>query len=110
MVFGIVNGISLAVAPLILIPFVGYRAVTILGSVFFCMGTYLTRYAIDHSLTMVILSYGVLQSIGNMALIPTYVIPMRFKCFGTTPVVNDIMIASSVSVGSPIEEALSWAW
>ena len=77
LVFGVVNGLSLAFAPLVLVPLIGSRAVAIVGSICYCLGYILTYWTIDQSLGLVIFTYGVIQSLGNMALIPTYTIPMR---------------------------------
>eukprot|EP00094_Tigriopus_californicus_P006929 TCALIF_06671-PA protein Name:"Protein of unknown function" AED:0.04 eAED:0.04 QI:0/0.66/0.75/0.75/1/1/4/64/478 len=78
MVFVFTNGFVLAFAPLILIPFVGNKIVLYFSCLCFSVGPVLARFAMDKSLGLVILTYGFIQAIGNMALIPTYTIPMRW--------------------------------
>lgn len=51
-VFGVTNGISLAAAPLVLIPHIGYRGTMVLGSILYSIGPLLTRYAMDQGLTI----------------------------------------------------------
>ena len=74
--FGVSNGLSLGLAPIVLIPLFEYRIVIILGGLFFTLGPFPTRFTLDWGLGLVIASYGVLQGLGNMALISSYVVPM----------------------------------
>ncbi len=76
MFFGCFNGISLAGAPLFLIPYIGHRLTIVLGTLFYAGGSLLTRYALDHSLGSVMVTYGVMEGLANMVLIPTYVVPL----------------------------------
>ena len=78
LMFGVSNGFSLGLAPVLLIPLLGYRTVIILGSIFFTLGPFLTRFTLDWGLGWVILTYGVVQGLGNMALISPYVVPMLY--------------------------------
>ena len=71
------NGIVLGLAPLFFIPFVGNRVVLFISCVCFSLGPVLTVFAMESSLFLVILTYGIIQSIGNMALLPSYTIPMK---------------------------------
>ena len=75
-VFGIMNGIALFVSPVIVIPVIGHKGALILGSTLFTLGTLLTRWTVEASLGLTILTYGVIMGLGNIALMPTYVVPM----------------------------------
>ena len=74
--FGVSNGFSLGLAPVLLIPLLGYRIVIAMGSLFFTLGPFLTRFTLDWGLAWVIATYGIVQGLGNMALISSYVVPM----------------------------------
>lgn len=74
--FGVANGFSLGIAPVLLIPLIGYRITIVLGSTFFTLGPLLTRFTLDKGLGWVMATYGVVQGLGNMALISSYVVPM----------------------------------
>lgn len=78
LVFGIGNGVSLFIAPMILVPLLGNRLVLIIGCVLFCGGALATRWTMEHSLNLVILTYGLIQGLGNMALMPCYTVPMSW--------------------------------
>ena len=77
-VFGIMNGISLALAPLIIMPYVGHRMTVLIGGLFYSVGPLITRFTMEKSLELVILSYGIVQGLGNMVLIPTYIVSMKW--------------------------------
>ncbi len=74
--FGISNGVSMFLAPLVLVHIIGNRGIFILGTLCYVVGCFLTRWTLEMSVGMVALTYGFLQGLGNMALIPCYMVPM----------------------------------
>ena len=50
LVFGCANGFALGLAPIFLIPVLGFRVTHFLGCVFFVLGPLTARYALDYSL------------------------------------------------------------
>ena len=77
LVFGCANALSMGLAPLFLTPLVGLRWNNLIGSAFFVLGPFCARYALDVSLNLTILTYGIVQGLGNMSLISSYVIPIK---------------------------------
>ena len=74
--FGISSAIAQTIAPIVLVPLIGYKNIMLLGMLCTVSGCLLTRWALDVSLLMVTLSYGFLQGLGMMAFTPDYFMPM----------------------------------
>ena len=74
--FGISNGVSMFLAPLVLVHVIGNRGILLLGSVCYVVGCLLTRWTLDTNVGLVALTYGFIQGLGNMCLIPCYMVPM----------------------------------
>ena len=68
---------SLFLTPVCLTPFMSDRTVMILGTIFYTAGPILTRFAMEQSLGLVILTYGVIQGLGNIILMPCYIAPIK---------------------------------
>ena len=74
--FGISSAVAQTIAPIILVPLVGYKNIMLMGMICTVSGCLLTRWALEVSLLAVTMSYGFLQGLGFMALIPDYFMPM----------------------------------
>ena len=77
MAFGISAAVSQTIAPIILVPLIGYKNIMLLGMLCTVGGCLLTRWALEVNLLMVTLSYGFLQGLGDMAFIPDFFVPMK---------------------------------
>ena len=74
--FGISSAVAQTMAPIMLVPTIGNKNTMILGMLCTVSGCLLSRWALEVNLLMVTLSYGFLQGLGMMALIPDYFMPM----------------------------------
>lgn len=74
--FGISSAIAQTIAPIVLVPLIGYKNIMFLGMLCTVSGCLLTRWALEVNLLMVTLSYGFLQGLGMMAFTPDYFMPM----------------------------------
>lgn len=74
--FGISAAVAQTIAPIVLVPLIGYKNIMLLGMLCTVSGCLLTRWALDTSLLTVTLSYGFLQGLGDMAFIPDFFVPM----------------------------------
>ena len=77
MVYSTFFGLSTFLAP-ILINLFGNRWTMVIAGVSQSLGALLTRFTMDHSLNLVILSMGALQALGTLTILPTYNIAIRF--------------------------------
>ncbi len=78
MFYGFGNGVSLALSPLVLIPMIGNRMTVVVATLLYAGGNLLTRYAMDHSLGLVRVTFGLLPGAANMLLIPAYIVPVKW--------------------------------
>ena len=74
--FGISSAVAQTISPIVLVPTMGNRNIMLLGMFCTVSGCLLTRWALEVNVLMVTLSYGFLQGLGMMALIPDYFMPM----------------------------------
>ena len=74
--FGISSAVAQTIAPIVLVPLLGYKYIMLLGMVCTVSGCLLTRWALEISLLAVTMSYGFLQGLGCMAFTPDYFMPM----------------------------------
>ena len=74
--FGISSAVAQTMAPIVLVPTIGYKNIMLLGMLCNVSGCLLTRWALEVNLLMVTLSYGFLQGLGMMAFTPDYFMPM----------------------------------
>jgi hypothetical protein len=77
--YGISTGLGLFVGPLVLVHTIGYHGIMTLGSVCCVVGCLTTRWTLDISVELVILTYGFIQGLGSMSLMGCYMVPMRYK-------------------------------
>ena len=73
---GISSAIAQTIAPIVLVPLIGYKNIMLLGMLCTVTGCLLARWALEVNLLMVTLSYGFLQGVGFMAFTPDYFMPM----------------------------------
>ena len=75
--FGISAAVGQTIAPIVLVPLIGYKNIMLLGGIITFTGCLLTRWALEVNLLTVTLSYGFLQGLGDMAFIPDFFVPMK---------------------------------
>ncbi|XP_059080898.1 uncharacterized protein LOC131878793 [Tigriopus californicus] len=76
--FGVTQGCVLPIGS-VLVRAIGVKAAVICGSLLFVTGPFLSSWTVKQELWMVVVSYGILSSIGhNLAIIPTLTIPMAW--------------------------------
>ena len=72
-IFSIFNGMALFFTPA-LVAFTSNKFILVVGSLLFSAGPLITRFTMEESLGLVILSMSVIQGLGNIALLPTFTI------------------------------------
>lgn len=76
--YGTMTAVSLFFTPILLTPLIGNRGCLLLGAVIYALSPLLTVFAMEASLGWVVVTYGIMGGLSSIALMPNYVVPMRW--------------------------------
>jgi len=95
---GVAMGLSQMMGGLIFIPYLGLRGCLWLACCLFVSGSVLTFWSLDFGVGAVLLTYGILPAAGmNMALVPTYLLPVKWFPNHTGIIIGFIQVGFGLS-------------